>query len=375
MYRILLIAIILSTSLVDALTQDLQALKIIKDVNEQLNQNTSFQYNYTYKGWGKNYGNFMGKVYIDKHSRVQLVVSLMTLDESGKMILNEDIYTNGDQIKVLDKTNKVLKTGSASKGSGYLMSYAWYAVFRVFLMPNPMAMNYENKTLAYVGSKKIKGVDCHLVSYVNPWGDGNTWYIGKNDHQIYGQKVENNNPGTEGGFEFIMTSSQFNQPIDPEVFDINTDGVRVVDEDNRSITPGNMAPEWTLKNDEHLSVSNRQLRGKIVLLDFWASWCSPCWQIMPIIDKIKTDYQNNDLEVYGVNVWENPKIDIKAYLERKNLKGYDILFDTDASVAKSFKIGTLPFIVLISENGEILYINDGRDAQMDHNIRAILDQQ
>lgn len=369
----LLLLFICSYLFIGATAQDQQALKILKDVNDQLNLNKTLQYNYTYHGWGKNYGVFSGVVYIDKNSGTQIGVSLKTHNENGGIILDEFIYTNGDQIKVLDNTNKVLKTGSASKGSGYLMSYAWYAVFKEFLMPNPMAMNFQNTTLAYEGLKKVNGVDCHLVSLVNPWGDRNIWYFGKNDHQVHGQKVENNNPGTEGGFEFIMTSSKVNQAINPKVFDLSGKEVKVVDEDARSITPGNTTPEWTLSNSVNVAVTHRQLKGKIVLLDFWASWCSPCWQIMPVIDKIKTDYKQKNVVVYGVNVWENPKIDINAYLDKKGLNGYELLFDKDASVAKNFKIGTLPFVVLIDEAGKILYVNDGRDASMDNNIRALLD--
>nr|WP_321234144.1 TlpA disulfide reductase family protein [uncultured Psychroserpens sp.] len=353
--------------------QDVNALSILKKTNDQLNQNKTLQYNYTYIGWGKNNGRFSGTAYIDKNAGLQLGVRLKTLDDKKNIVLDEFIFTNGDQLKLLDKTNKVLKTGSASKGSSYLMSYAWYAVFREFLMPNALSMNFQNETIKYEGSKIVNGIDCHLVSYINQWGDTNIWYIGKKDHQIYGQKVENKNPETEGGFEFIMTSAKFNHSIDPNVFKISSKGVKIIDEDSRTIAPGEKAPEWALGNSDKVNVSSRQLLGKIVLLDFWASWCSPCWQIMPTINKIKTDYKQKNLAVYGINVWENPKLNLKEYLNKKGLNTYENLFDTDASVAKSFKIASLPLVVLIDENGTILYINNGMDTDMDKNIRKILD--
>lgn len=375
MRRLLLLLFIFQFGAYTVEAQDQKALEILKKVNGQLNQNKTLQYKYIYKGWGKNNGSFTGEVYIDKSAGLQLGVALKTLDERGKVLLDEFIFTNGDQLKSLDKTNKILRIGSASKGSSHLMSYAWYAVFREFLMPDPLAMNFQNGTLSYDGSKKVNGSDCHLVSYVNPWGDKNTWYIGASDYQVYGQLVENNNPETKGGFDFIMSDVKFNQPLDPAVFEVSSEGVTMVDEDKRSITPGSPAPEWTLGNSSKVNVSSRQLKGKKVLLDFWASWCSPCWQIMPVIDKIKTDYKGKNLVVYGVNVWENPKLDLEEYLNKKGLNAYENLFDKDASVAKSFKIGALPLVVLIDENGTILYVNSGRDTQMDKNIREILNQQ
>lgn len=368
----LLLILSITTFLIRA--QDKQALEVLKKANARLNQNVSIQYDYTYMGWGKNNGRFQGKVYINKNGGLQLGISLKTMDQNGKVIMDEYIYTNGNDIKSLDKTNKVLKTGMASNGSGYLMSYGWYAVFREFLMPDPMVMNYQNKTLAYDGAKLINGIACHMVSLINQWGDKNIWYIGKADHQVYGQKTLNENPETEGGFEFLMSNTKYNEPIDEKVFTINDNEVKVTDEDSRLIVPGNPAPEWTMGNSRGANVTSRDLKGKKVLLDFWASWCSPCWQIMPIINKIKMDYEDEAVVVYGVNVWENPKKDIKAYLKEKGLNAYEILFDKDATVAKSFKVGTLPFVVLIDENGQILYVNSGMDQKMDENIRALLDK-
>ena len=94
---------------------------------------------------------------------------------------------------------------------------------------------------------------------------------------------------------------------------------------------------------------------------------------MPVINKIKEDYSSKNVVVYGVNVWENPKLNLKEYLEKKGLNAYENLFDVDATVAKSFKIGSLPLVVLIDESGNIVYVNAGQDAKMDKSIRDILD--
>ncbi len=366
--------LLMSSASMMAVGQNEKALDILKKVNDQLSTNVSIEYDYTYKGWGKSYGNFSGKVYIDKSRGMNLGVLLKTYNDFGKLIQEEFIYTNGNDLKLLDKTNKVLKTGSASKGSGYLMSYAWYAVFREFLMPSPFQMNFNNKTLEYVGEKKVNGIDCHVVKLVNQWGETNNWYFGKNDYQIYGQKTENNNSGTEGGFLFEMSNSKINKPIDPNVFEVASEGVTTIDEDARIIAPGQKAPDWILKDINGSKVTSKELKGKKILLDFWASWCAPCWKIMPEIESIKSKFESTNLVVYGVNVWEKPNFKLKGYLKKKNIEQYKTLLDEDASVAKSFKIASLPLVVLIDENGKILYVNNGQDQNMVSNISNILNQ-
>ena len=358
----------------EADSQDPQALSIIKKINETVGSNTQLQYDYYYEGWGKTVGKFRGKVYMDKRNGMKLLVELNTLDEDDNIVLQESIFTDGNNIKLLDKTNKILKIGSAGGGSPYLMSYAWYAIFREFLMPAPFAMQMQNKSMTYDGEIVIDGVDCHIVGMDNPWGDRNFWYLGKDDHQIHGQKTINNTPGTEGGFNFTMQNLKVNQEINESVFNLSGEGVQVINEDERMISVGQPAPEWVLINASGERVSSKQLKGKMVMLDFWASWCSPCWQIMPIVEKIRTDYFSKNLIVFGVNVWENPELDIDAYLKKKQLNNYDNLLDEDASVAKRFKIASLPLVVLIGKDGTILYINNGMDQNMDKNIRDILDK-
>jgi len=356
----------------EAISQDPQALSVIKKVNETVGNNTQLQYEYQYDGWGKTAGKFQGKVYLDKRNGMKLLVELNTLDEDNNIILQESIFTDGNNIRLLDNTNKILKIGSAGGGSPYLMSYAWYAVFREFVIPAPFTMQMQNKSMSYDGEITIDGVECHIIGMDSPWGDRNFWYLGKADHQIHGQKTINNTPGTEGGFNFTMQNLQIDLLTDESVFDLSEEGVRVINEDERVIAVGKKAPEWMLSNASGDKVNSKKLKGKMVLLDFWASWCSPCWQIMPIVDKIRSDYASETLQVYGVNVWENPKLDIQEYLKKKKLNNYDILLDSDASVAKRFKIASLPLVVLIDKDGTILYINKGMDQHMEKNVRAIL---
>lgn len=352
-------------------SQNLQ--EILQQVNTTTMSNGSIEYDYVYDGWGKTAGRFSGHVTLDKKQGMRLLVTLNTLDQNGSPTREEVIFTDGNQLKLLDKTENVLKTGSAGGGSAYLMSYVFYAVFREFLMPDPFAMAMSDSTLAYEGTRSVNGVDCHVIGTNNPWGDRNLWFIGKEDFQIHGQKQEKIDVATEGGFTFEMSNVRFNGQISSSAFDIDSGNAQIVDEDKRLVAVGQLAPEWLLKNAAGQNITSRQLRGKKVILDFWASWCAPCWQIMPTIDRLKKEYGGKKVEIYGVNVWENPKLDVNGYLLRKELNHYEVLFDVEASVAKSFKIAALPLVVLIDENGKILYLNNGRDASLYENLKELLD--
>jgi len=373
--RLILLTITLAMSWpLSLLSQDAKALEIMTKANEAVGANFSYQYQYTYKGWGKTVGNFKGDVAISKSRGMKILVNLNSFNAQGQAVREESIYTDGNNLKLLDKTEKVLKQGTAAGGSAYLMSYAWYAVFREFLMPKPFGMALGDKSLSLDGSVTVAGKDCHIISTNNPWGDRNSWYIGKDDFQVYGQRQENSKAATEGGFVFEMLGLTLNKTIDDSAFELPAIHTRVSNEDERKVAVGEMAPEWLLQNAAGQKVGSNQLKGKKVILDFWASWCAPCWKVMPVIDQIKADFEGDGLAVFGINVWESPKIDIGQYLKKKQLNHYDVLIDQDASVAKSFKIGALPLVVVIDETGKIIYHNNGQDAEMDSKIRALLAQ-
>jgi len=354
--------------------QDPKAQAILKKVNTASEKTTALQYDYEYEGWGKVNGKFKGSVMISKDPKLQIRVELNTLDEVGKTIREEIIYVNGDSIKLLDKGNRLLKFGTSSGGSGYLSSYIWYTIFRESLIPNPFQKGIDNPSLTYEGTIELNKIRCHVIGLDNPWGDRNYWYFGINDNQIHGQRQESLNKEVPGGFDFKMSNVKYDQPISPQEFIAQApEQFSEINEDKRIIAVGEKAPEWSLKNGAGENVSNRDFKGKVIVLDFWASWCNPCWKIMPIIAQIKSDYSSKNVEVFGVNVWENPKLDVQDYLQKKKLNHYDVLFDTEADVAKSFKISYLPLVVVIDTNGKIAYLSNGAEEKLDEKIRQAID--
>jgi thiol-disulfide isomerase/thioredoxin len=110
------------------------------------------------------------------------------------------------------------------------------------------------------------------------------------------------------------------------------------------------------------SVSLEKLHGKVVVLDFWATWCGPCKQSFPHLQKVYEKYRSQeDVAIYAVNTFERSSGDTRKTAVEKfiadNKYGFPVLFDSD--VASSNGIQSIPTQFVIDKNGRIQFINVG----------------
>jgi thiol-disulfide isomerase/thioredoxin len=94
-------------------------------------------------------------------------------------------------------------------------------------------------------------------------------------------------------------------------------------------------------------------RGKVVLINFWATWCEPCREEMPSIDRLQRSMSGRPFVVLAVNLAE-PHSRIRAYLEKTPV-GFTILLDRDTNVAKAWKARILPATYVVGPDGRIRY--------------------
>ncbi|MFT4800186.1 MAG: peroxiredoxin [Candidatus Azotimanducaceae bacterium] len=116
-------------------------------------------------------------------------------------------------------------------------------------------------------------------------------------------------------------------------------------------------PDFTLKSMGGQNLRLEEFRGQVVLINFWASWCGPCRQEMPILQKIHERYEPLGFTVLGINVDDNQE-KARKIAERLNLN-FPLLLDTGQFVSEAYDVNAMPYSVLVSRDGKINYIHRG----------------
>ena len=126
----------------------------------------------------------------------------------------------------------------------------------------------------------------------------------------------------------------------------------------RSVGVGSMAPDFTLNDPDGHPVKLSSLRGKCVLIDFWASWCGPCLREAPNVKRVYDKYHDKGFEVLSVSIDENKKAWVNAiqkhqltWLHVSSLKGWQ------CPVAQLYQVSGVPAMFLLDRDGRIVSTN------------------
>lgn len=129
------------------------------------------------------------------------------------------------------------------------------------------------------------------------------------------------------------------------------------------------AVEW--RGADGAVVRMADAKGKVVLVDFWASWCPPCKESFPALDVIQRDYRARGVAVIAVNVDERQK-DADAFLAAHPHQLL-VVFDPHGESPKAFKVRGMPTSFVIDRRGEIRYMHQGYSQGIDAAYRRELD--
>jgi peroxiredoxin len=119
------------------------------------------------------------------------------------------------------------------------------------------------------------------------------------------------------------------------------------------IDKGNPAPDFTLTDLQGNNVTLSQYKGKNIYLNFWASWCGPCKDELPDIEKIHQEYKDKDLVVLTVNPGEEKEI-VKKFIEDQKYT-FPVLLDSKMDVARLYKTNDIPVSLFINKEGTIVF--------------------
>ncbi len=144
------------------------------------------------------------------------------------------------------------------------------------------------------------------------------------------------------------------------------------------LRPGNQAPEFAVTHGDGSDfqlqdldgnpVRLEDLKGKLVWVNFWASWCPPCQGETPVLRDLDEAYGDKGLEIVGVAVQETTVDNVKDYAERYQL-GYRIAFDTSADIFRLYRVYALPTQFFIGPDGTILDVVNGPLSHQDAQAR------
>ena len=106
------------------------------------------------------------------------------------------------------------------------------------------------------------------------------------------------------------------------------------------------------KNFEDTTISLNDFKGKLVIINFWATWCAPCREEMPSLDILQSNKKINNLIILPINVGKENVNKAKKFFEDLKIKNLKLYYDDSVKLANNFSLIGLPTTILINKNGE-----------------------
>jgi len=153
-----------------------------------------------------------------------------------------------------------------------------------------------------------------------------------------------------------------------------TDEVAAGDEDESEASKallGKPAPSFKLKDLDGKDVALSELKGSVVVLDFWATWCGPCVMSLPKIDELNKDKKGDGLKVFAVNQSEDKEL-VQGFIKSKGLT-LPVLLDSDGKVGNKYKADAIPETVVIGKDGTVRKVFVGAGPNTEKSLREAVE--
>ena len=120
---------------------------------------------------------------------------------------------------------------------------------------------------------------------------------------------------------------------------------------------GQSAPDFALKSSTGENLRLSEYRGDVVMVNFWATWCGPCRQEMPLLDELYNRYQRVGFNLLGVNIDDDSRRAMQMVEELG--VNFPVLFDARKEVSKLYDVDAMPVTVIIDRQGTVRYVHQG----------------
>ena len=120
---------------------------------------------------------------------------------------------------------------------------------------------------------------------------------------------------------------------------------------------GQPAPDFALKSSTGENMRLSEYRGDVVMINFWATWCGPCRQEMPLLDELYTRYERVGFSLLGVNIDDDSRRAMDMISELG--VNFPVLFDDRKEVSKLYQVDAMPVTVLVDREGNVRHVHHG----------------
>ena len=137
---------------------------------------------------------------------------------------------------------------------------------------------------------------------------------------------------------------------------------------------GKTAPDFALAGMDGQNHRLSEMRGQVVMVNFWATWCGPCREEMPPMNELYQRYKSLGFTILGVNI--DDKREAGEKMARNLGISYPVLFDAGKSVSKQYKVEAMPTTILVDRNGKVRHVHFGYKSgyidEYQKEVRALL---
>ena len=105
------------------------------------------------------------------------------------------------------------------------------------------------------------------------------------------------------------------------------------------------------KDVNQTNIDLADYKGKLIILNFWATWCAPCKEEMPSLDNLQLDAGLNNLKIFPINIGQENSIKTESFFQELKIKNLNIYFDSSITLAKKFLLRGIPTSILFDKEG------------------------
>lgn len=298
-------------------------------------------------------------------------------------------YTNTEAPESLDQFS--------SSMSGMMLIEGGMGGFMMALLADDpyQRLNADTSKSVYVGKETVEKVECHHIRLVQEDWDIDLWVT--TDEQPTLRRIrpdlskqlgkEEKEVGFTIAISLRYTNWNFQPGLTDEAFAFTPPASAELVDEITAVAPGPVAPpvvqvhpligqpapEFQLeKLDEKEQVELKSLLGKkVVVLDFWATWCPPCVAGLPQLAEVADAYKKKTVAVFAVNLEEDGET-IREFLEAQKLE-IDVLRDASAKVAEQYSVSGIPQTVLIGLDGRVHVVHAGLPQDLKAELTKAID--